>query len=211
MKICDVYSSIQIYVLFRWDVRNLIMKIEEVRGIIDEIDLQVRDLLMKRLNCSKMIAESKVADGGKDVFQPEREKFILTHLSDSVPQECRNLYVAVMKRILETSRMYQYHIISEVLDCELNKLPESVDFCLGGSGSIHIQLSLENNMFSLSHVLSIIEDYEFSVEYLQLLSNNEAVSVYEITITGNFEGTSLKKLLLQLAKENKSLKIVEAI
>ena len=53
------------------------MKLEEVRQKIDAIDPQIRELLMERLDCSRLVAETKQAAGETNIYRPDREQVIL--------------------------------------------------------------------------------------------------------------------------------------
>ena len=115
--------------------------LEEVRERIDEIDLKLRDLLMQRLECSRMAAEAKAAGGkaaeaedskteasgaackvpvksgsrmaGESVYRPEREAEIVRRLSDGVSEELLPYYIPVVEKIIEQSRRYQTRLLSE--------------------------------------------------------------------------------------------------
>ena len=48
------------------------MTLSEVRGLIDAIDPQIRDLLMQRMDCSAMVVEAKLAAGETTIFRADR-------------------------------------------------------------------------------------------------------------------------------------------
>ena len=57
------------------------MKLEDVRKKIDAIDPKIRELLMERLDCSKMVAEAKQEAGETNVYRADREQAIISRLS----------------------------------------------------------------------------------------------------------------------------------
>ena len=81
------------------------MSLAEIRKEIDAIDPKIRALLMKRLDCSRRIAEAKNASGDLRIYRPDRENEILARLSEEVPEEKRAGYLAVVRKIMQTSRM----------------------------------------------------------------------------------------------------------
>ena len=87
------------------------MTLEEVRCQIDSIDAEIRELIMKRLDCSRNVAMVKQASGNLVIYRAEREAEILERLSLGVPDDRKAEYLAVVKKIMETSRMYQYGLL----------------------------------------------------------------------------------------------------
>ena len=61
------------------------MSLDEIRVDIDRIDKEIRQLLMDRLDCSKRVVESKVADGNYTIYRADREKAILEKLGAGIP------------------------------------------------------------------------------------------------------------------------------
>ena len=82
------------------------MKLDQVREKIDAIDPQIRSLLMERLDCSKMVAEAKQEAGETNIYRADREQAILKKLSQGVPEDRLPEYLAVVRKIMETSRMF---------------------------------------------------------------------------------------------------------
>ena len=86
------------------------MALEDVRKQIDGIDTRIRELLMERLDCSAQVAEAKLAVGETTVYRADRETEILDRLGAQVTEDRRAGYLAVVRKVMETSRMYQYGI-----------------------------------------------------------------------------------------------------
>ena len=69
------------------------MTLEEVRKEIDAIDSQMKPLFLKRMECSRHVAEAKAKTGG-DVFSKAREDEIINKRAAEVNAEVREEYVA---------------------------------------------------------------------------------------------------------------------
>ena len=103
------------------------MSLEEVRSCIDRIDSQVKDLLMERLDCSVQVVRAKQQQGSTQIFRPDREVQVLQRLGQGVPQDRLAPYLGVVRKVMETSRVYQYGILleddpelfSQVAGCQL--------------------------------------------------------------------------------------------
>ena len=80
------------------------MKLEEVRQKIDAIDPQIRELLMERLDCSRLVAETKQAAGETNIYRPDREQVILQKLSQGVSEDRLPEYLAVVRKITTTMK-----------------------------------------------------------------------------------------------------------
>ena len=79
------------------------MNLQEARQKIDAIDPQIRKLLMERLDCSLEVAKSKQAAGETNIYRADREQFILDKLSEGVPADRLREYLAVVRKIMETT------------------------------------------------------------------------------------------------------------
>ena len=52
------------------------MTLEEIRVEIDAVDTEMKPLFLRRMECSRQVAEAKEKSGG-DVYVPEREKVVI--------------------------------------------------------------------------------------------------------------------------------------
>ena len=109
------------------------MKLDQVREKIDAIDPQIRSLLMERLDCSKMVAEAKQEAGETNIYRADREQAILKKLSQGVPEDRLPEYLAVVRKIMETSRMYQYGMLFDWNPQLFAKLAENIEIRPGGT------------------------------------------------------------------------------
>ena len=80
--------------------------LEEIRSRIDEVDQQMKELFMQRMELSDEVAELKAKNGGT-VYQPGREKAMLDRLAVSVEPRFQESYIRFLKGILAISKDYQ--------------------------------------------------------------------------------------------------------
>lgn len=70
------------------------MTLDEIRVEIDAVDAQMKILFLKRMECSRHVAEIKAVTGS-DVFAPERERSIIEKQTKDVEEVCDE-YVAFL-------------------------------------------------------------------------------------------------------------------
>lgn len=192
------------------------MSLEEIRTEIDALDQKLKVLLMQRLDCSRRVAEIKAAAGDVVVYRAEREEEILHRLSEDVPEERRAEYLAVVRKIMETSRMYQYGLLCDWGIRHAEELPGIGALCTPksdrGSGRVRIQLTRPNRPNAMSAILSMIGDYGFDMESMELLRYGEGQRTvsFALTILGDIEDNRIQKLLVQLSGESDEFKILES-
>lgn len=192
------------------------MSLEEIRIEIDALDQQLKALLMQRLDCSRRIAEIKAAAGDAVVYRAEREEEILRRLGADVPEERRAEYLAVVRKIIETSRMYQYGLLCDWGVRHAEELPGMCELPAKGSdknsGRVRIQLTRPNRPNAMSAILSMIGDYGFDMESMELLCYGEGQRTvsFALTIRGDIGDDRMRKLLLQLSGESDAFKILES-
>ena len=177
------------------------MSLAEIRKEIDAIDPKIRALLMKRLDCSRRIAEAKNASGDLRIYRPDRENEILARLSEEVPEEKRAGYLAVVRKIMQTSRMYQYDSLFAPLIRDL-AIPEN-------AARVRVRRSRPNRPNSMSEILSMIGDYGYSMERMELIEDNrdEGTVTFELTMLGDLNEINMKKLMFQLSMESMDFRI----
>lgn len=86
------------------------MNLETIRNEIDEVDIKLADLLIKRMNCSKEIAIIKKEDN-LPIFIPEREKEILEKLKN-LDENYGDYLCDIYKTVFEVSRDLQFSVLS---------------------------------------------------------------------------------------------------
>lgn len=92
------------------------MKLDEVRLNIDRVDKQIKDLFKERMMLADQVARVK-AETEDAIYKPDREELIISRLTDDVDDSIKKEYVAIIKRIMEISRKYQYGRTLKLRDC----------------------------------------------------------------------------------------------
>ncbi len=92
------------------------MELNDVRKEIDSVDQEIKKLFKKRMMLADEVAIVK-ARTEDDIFKPEREKEIVDKLTMGVDQSIKREYTALIKRIMEISRKYQYGRTLELRNC----------------------------------------------------------------------------------------------
>ena len=92
------------------------MTLDDVRVNIDRVDKQIKELFQERMELADQVACVK-AQTGDNIFKPDREVKIISNLTEDIEPGIKREYVALLKRIMEVSRKYQYGRTLEMRDC----------------------------------------------------------------------------------------------
>lgn len=186
------------------------MNLEQIRETIDAIDPEIRELLMKRLDASRLVAQAKKEAGSTDIYRADREEAILARLSEGVPEERKAGYLAVVRKIMETSRMYQYGLLYDWTPGLFGERFGTTVIAEGCS-RVRVRLTRDNRPNAMSSILSMIGDYGFNMDRMELIREDaEAGTVtFELLIIGDLNRTDMKKLMFQLSKESRDFAILE--
>lgn len=92
------------------------MTLDDVRVNIDRVDKQIKELFQERMELADQVAQVK-AETGDNIFKPDREVAIISRLTEDVEPGIKREYIALIKRIMEISRKYQYGRTLEMRDC----------------------------------------------------------------------------------------------
>ncbi len=92
------------------------MTLQEVRKEIDRVDGEIKKLFAQRMTLADNVARVK-AETGDDIFKPDREVQIIENLTEDVDASIVKEYTALIKRIMEISRKYQYGRTLQLRDC----------------------------------------------------------------------------------------------
>ena len=183
------------------------MNIDEARSKIDSIDEEIRVLLMERLNYSEQIAHAKIESGNLNIFRADREEEILNHLGRDIPEERKAGYLAVVRKIMETSRMYQYGIIFDSLENLFEPLAENINIKTTDQ-RVRVSLTRANRPNAMSSILSMIGDYGFNMDRMELIRQDEQYVTFELLIIGNLNDVKMQKLIFQLSRESQDFSII---
>jgi chorismate mutase len=184
------------------------MTLEEIRAEIDRIDPEIRDLLMHRMDCSAEVVRAKAASGNTTIYRADREAEILDRLGSEVPDDRRREYLAVVKKIMETSRMYQYGLLFDLVP----ELPEALFRGIAvdqPSREISLRFQRPNRPGALAAILGMVWDYGYDLDKAEHLGESEdgAMSGFAVTIVGDIRQTALRKLIFQLSRESADFSI----
>ncbi|MCD8010063.1 MAG: chorismate mutase [Lachnospiraceae bacterium] len=186
------------------------MTLEEVRGKIDAIDPQIKELLMQRLDCSLEVAKVKAAAGETNIYRADREEAILDRLGEGVPEDRKAGYLAVVRKIMEASRMYQYGLLYDWMDDLFAPLAEGITIKENGT-RVRVRLTRENRPNAMSSILSMIGDYGYNMDRMELIEDNKETNTvtFELLILGNLSEKHMKTLMFQLSRESMDFRILE--
>lgn len=116
------------------------MNLDEVRAKIDEVDIKIRSLFEERMKLADEVARIK-AKTDDSIYKPDREKLIIEKRSENVDPHLLMEYKALVRRIMEISRKYQYGRTLELRDC-FPFHPEDTMPEIGRMAMIHPELYL---------------------------------------------------------------------
>lgn len=186
------------------------MTLYEIRILIDQLDPEIRSLLMKRMDYSAMAAVVKLAAGDTTVYRPDREEAVLEQLGREVPEDRLPEYISVVRKIMEASRMYQYGLIYDRLKDPLGPLLKGINIPADCS-IVTIEFSRPDRPNSMSSILGMIGDYGFDMEEMVRTGRNaEAATVtFRLQIRGNLHETRMKKLMFQLSRECGDFRVLD--
>ena len=190
------------------DIREL----SEVRAEIDAIDSKIRNLLMERMDCSYDVARAKIGSGDLTIYRPDREEEILRRLGNGISEDRKAAYLAVVRKIMETSRMYQYGVIYDNCEEIAEKLFAGIRIPNNAS-RVSFRLTRPNRPNSMSAILSMIGDYGYNMERMeQVEEETESGAVtFELTVLGDLNDVHMKKLMYQLSMESSGFRIFEVL
>ena len=186
------------------------MKLEDVRKKIDAIDPQIRKLLMERMDCSKEVALAKQEAGDTNVYRADRERAILEKLSKTVPEDRKAEYVATVRKIIETSRMYQYGMLFDWNPQLFKDLVKGITI-LPHCQKVVVRLTCPDHPNAMSSILNMVGDYGYNMQYMELLHFNkeDETVTFDLTILGDLNEKHMQKLMFQLSKESQDFHILK--
>ena len=197
------------------------MSLDDIRKDIDTLDSSIRDLIMKRLDCSSRVIHSKIEDGNYVIYRADREAAMIARLGEGIPDDRKDGYLALVRKIIETSRMYQYGILYD----EMGQLfaPLIAGLSIPNDCSIvRLVLSRPDIPNGISPILSMIGDYGYTLSNIRILERSDSaveggsqetdtVIKWELAVRGNLNEEKMRKLMLQLSFESIDFHIIEAV
>lgn len=186
------------------------MDLDLIRKEIDETDQQIKELLIKRMACSHQVAQSKLESGNLTIYRADREASILETLGSQVEEGIRPEYLAVVKKVMEASRMYQYGLIYDWCDDAFSQV-DGHELVSEPGYAVKVRLTRENKPNAMSAILSMIGDHGFNMDRMTPVQTekNSPTVTFDLVILGNAFDNAMKKLLFQLSGETLEFKITE--
>ncbi len=92
------------------------MDLSEVREKIDHVDKEIRKLFIERMILADQVACIK-AQTEDAIYKPDREELIIKKQTEGMDPKLVYEYTALIKRIMEVSRKYQYGRTIELRNC----------------------------------------------------------------------------------------------
>lgn len=182
-------------------------KLDDIRKDIDAIDSEIKELLMKRMDCSLAVAMAKHEEGSLDVYRADREAEILEKLGSGVSQDRKPEYLACVQKIMEASRTYQYDLLFDWNRTAFEQVTghEKAD---RESMCVIVRFARKNIPNALGPVLCMIGEAGFNMRRVELAENTPTQTSFELEIKGDVTDERLRKLLFQLSKETEDFRIV---
>ncbi len=81
-------------------------KLEEARSIIQNVDQQMIELFLKRMQAAKMVAEYKM-ENHLPVEDKLRDLDLFKRILSAIPLELQKYYILFFEGILKASKVYQ--------------------------------------------------------------------------------------------------------
>ena len=180
--------------------------INDIRKEIDEIDNELVDLYIRRMNCSARVAEYK-REHGMPVLDASRERALLNKISELSGSELEGYTRTLYSTILDLSRSYQhsklgetsalYEEIMTAIDNTPKIFPERADVACQGVEGAYSQIAAErlfrspNIMFfsDWEKVFSAIEAgmCRYGVIPIENSTAGSVKKVYDLMISRNFK------------------------
>ena len=182
------------------------MELNEIRKEIDEIDKELVDLYIRRMNCSARVAEYK-REHNMPVLDASRERALLNKISELSGSEFEEYTRTLYSTILDLSRSYQhsklgetsalYEEIMTAIDSTPKMFPERADVACQGVEGAYSQIAAErlfrspNIMFfnDWEKVFSAIEAgmCRYGVIPIENSTAGSVKKVYDLMISRNFK------------------------
>ena len=209
------------------------MELKELRNNIDEIDKELVDLFIKRMNVSAAVAEYK-RESGMPVLDPSRERALLERVSELSGEAFERYSRTLYSTILDISRSYQhkklgyasktYTEIESALENTPHIFPERASVACQGVEGAYSQLAAEklfalpSIMFfsSFEAVFSAIESgmCRYGVLPIENSTAGSVKQVYDLMISKKFKIVRSVRIKVDhnlLAKKGASLSEIKEI
>lgn len=173
------------------------MGLDEIRQQIDQVDGQMKQLFLQRMDLAHQVAEEK-KQTGTAVYAPEREQEVIcaraAGTEEAYDPECR----AFFKQMMEISRVYQYSRLSDQAK-DLQALPAE-------EGEAVIEFFCAANDGQLAVFLNAAAIAGLTVKNL-IVEEKEGNAFCRLVLAGDFSCCLARGVVLQMLRENESATI----
>ena len=173
------------------------MGLDKIRQEIDQIDTQMKELFLARMELSRQVIEEKKKTGGA-VYVPSREAEVIQNRSVGVEEEKLPEYQMLIKQVMGISRTYQYSKIADVAE-EIANLPK-------GEGAVTMEVFEKKGEARLITMLDAVVLSNLSIEKLSESNRTESGVTYQLTVAGDFSDPLAKGAILQICSEMESVR-----
>ena len=128
------------------------MDIQDLRGQIDQIDRELVDLFVRRMNISAQVADYK-KEHGLPIYVPAREREILRTVAAQSGEEFGNYTRTLYSMLFELSRSYQakrndtltslYHSVTDAIEQTPKLFPQAATVACQGVEGAYSQIACE--------------------------------------------------------------------
>lgn len=173
--------------------------LDQIRKDIDAVDTKIKELFLKRMECSRRVAETKAITGG-DVFAPDREKQIIEKRAAGV-EEVYDEYVTFLKILMSISRRYQYGILTNMQDVVLQNALSKAGLSEEQShNQVTVAFSCVKGQNEANLFLNMVVLNDVPLENMKVEAK-ENVQHVTMTLSGTLKEKNMRQLLCQVAKE----------
>lgn len=173
------------------------MSLDEIRKEINTIDIGLKELFLKRMDCSKQVAEEKKKTKGS-VYVPKREAEIIERELSDVPEEKKPEYEMFLKQVITISRTYQYSRM---------ELPECLKEIKDYQGELSINFSCKENSDQITGVLLALKMAGIVLQEIQTKEQQGKNMHCQMRVSGDFTGALAKGAILQIYEENEEVSV----
>lgn len=170
------------------------MGLDKIRQEIDEIDIQMKELFLKRMDLSGQVAEEKKKTGGA-VYVPHREKEMIENRSKDVESEKLPEYQAFIKQVIGISRTYQYSKLQENAEKLKNLAMKET--------SLTLEFCCEKDSKQIAVNLDALLLAGLTIEKITANQEDAGRLKYQIHVSGDFTKPLARGAIMQVLEENK--------
>lgn len=171
------------------------MGLEEIRENIDDVDVKMRELFLKRMDLSRQVVEEKKRTGAK-VYVPKREEEVILGRIKGMEEHVTE-YRMFLKQVMAISRTYQYSCLS---------LPPALENICKSKGNYSIEFACRKDSGQLLANVTALKTAGIVIQEVQSESAEEKM-ICRIRISGDFTSELAKGAVLQIYEENENVSL----